>query len=1077
MDGGTYKKISLQNNKSAKLFCCKRVEMVFLSMDEKRKKYLMAFLCLSPILKIGIFKCNLKLLGSTFRNFHGFDHTKHEIYNNMSLPNDCQSALDALNEIGGRLKDAKTAGTDVAPILEEFNTAKAALDTAIRPVAEEEQAKDSAFFWDVLGPIFVRVMSKSEKKKYEKTLKKRKKSAESGAGSAATSTGGDSKSAGAGGEEKVSKKELKRREKAAKKAAAKAKNAAEKANAAAPASTKSKTAAASAAPAAPASSSITAAPVSAAVDATPYAALIIAAATGNDAGRITNGDELDVGNGVILRGAHTIARYFCLSAKNHGLYGAQSGEKDPATRCNIDQWIDMSLVGVPSDVGMKALDSFLEGHTYCVGYGVTLADVCLYGRLVSHGFNGTDRKRPHIARWFRHLSVLDMFKGFAPKVQVKTAAGAAAASASASASAPSSSNGSGKGLHKVLDLSKYDGMVDKNGKPLSDSAKKKLAKKEAKAAKKAAHKKDPKKVTNDGGETKKQTAEEKYGRLMGNLKNATEGEVVTRFPPEPSGFLHIGHAKAVLLNNFFARKHGGKLIVRFDDTNPSKEKVEFEEAILSDLQTLGVEPDMKTHTSDHFELIMKKAKQLIKQGDAYMDNTGAEEMKVNRMNCVAYEFRDRSAKENLKLFELMCTGSKDGQQWCMRAKIDMDSKNGCLRDPVFFRTNLTPHHRTHAKYKAYPTYDLACPIVDSTEGVTHAMRSMEYTDRNVLYNWVLEKFQLRKVNIQGFARVNFNKTLMSKRKLQQLVDAGSVDGWNDPRFPTVQGITRRGLRVTALNRFLLELGFGKRPVDMTWDKLWARNRQFIDPTSVRYHAVAQSRAIVLTLTNIEKTPHQIISTKRHPKFDDKNYKGEPVVAGYKATLIAKEILLEGPDVNEMVTSKGGVLPAVAVGDKITLMQWGNIKITGVTLDKDNKTIVSMHGEYLMGDKDYSSTKRKLQWVANTNDKVSVSIHEYGYLLNKDKITTDDDGNYVDGGKIVDFDHFLTPLEETHAEFKCWAESGVKNVCEDDIVQFQRLGFFRCDKALKDELGGYHFFTVPDGKAKSMSNRQGKLSHQ
>ena len=698
------------------------------------------------------------------RDREGNSHPYILVQHKMSLPLECQTALDTLNEIGGRLKTAKTNNTDTTTIMAEFTAAKTALDNVIRPAAAKAEP-DSTYYWDVIGPCLARVMSKPEKKKYDKGIKKRKKAAAAGAPAAPAT----SAPAAVGGEEKVSKSELKRQAKAAKKAANKAANAAknaakEKENNASKKQSKPAAAASKTSESTAASAASSAAPS----DEKPWAALIVAATTNSDTNRITNGDELDVGNGVILRGSHTIARYFCLSTKNHNLYGTQSGEKDPSTRCNIDQWIDMSLVGVPSTEGMKALDSFLEGHTYCVGYSATLADICLYGRLLNFGFNGTDRKRPHIARWFRHLSVLDMFKSFAPKVEVQ----AAPVAASTSSSNKSSNKAS---LHKTLDLSKYDGMVDKNGKPLSDSAKKKLAKKEAKAAKKAQHKKDPK--VQNKGETKKQTAEEKYGRLMGNLKNAVDGEVCTRFPPEPSGFLHIGHAKAVLLNNFFARKHKGKLLVRFDDTNPSKEKAEFEEAILNDLATLGVKPDIKSHTSDHFELIMKKAKQLIKQGDAYMDDTEAEEMKNNRATSTEYKLRNRTPKENLKLFDLMCSGSEEGQKWCMRAKIDMASKNGCLRDPVFFRTNLTPHHRTHAKYKAYPTYDLACPIVDSTEGVTHAMRSMEYTDRNFLYNWVIEKFKLRPVAIQGFARVNFNKTLMSKRKLQQLVDAGSVDGW------------------------------------------------------------------------------------------------------------------------------------------------------------------------------------------------------------------------------------------------------------------------------------------------------------
>ena len=701
----------------------------------------------------------------------------------MSLSAPCQAALDTLNEIGGRLKAAKTAGTDTAPILAEYNVAKAALDTVVRPIAEAAKEANPDFFWNVLAPCFERVMDKSEKKKHDKDKKKRKKALAAGGGAAPAAAPA---AAAANGEKKISKKEQKRLDKAKKKAEAIAKRKAEEAQKEGGSvantkkttgTTKSKaTTSKTSKPSTSSSSSSSSAAVPS--DATPWAALIIASATGSDASRITNGDELNVGNNLTLRGSHTIARYFCLSTQNHSLYGTQSGEKDPATRCSIDQWIDMSLVGVPSDSGMRALDQFLEGHTYCVGYNVTLADVCLYGRLLSFGFNGTDRRRPHIARWFRHLSVLDMFKQFAPVVQV------AAPVAATSQGASQGAGGDNASLKMtVLDLSAYDGMVDKNGKPLSDNAKKKLAKKAKKAAKKAQHQAAPK--STKSGESKKQTAEEKYSRLMGNLNNAVDGQVVTRFPPEPSGFLHIGHAKAVLLNNFFARKHKGKLIVRFDDTNPSKEKAEFEEAIVKDLATLGVVADIKSHTSDHFELIISKAKQLIKQGDAYMDDTDAITMKENRMQSIAYALRDRSPKDNLKLFELMMGGTEEGQKWCMRAKIDMDSKNGCLRDPVFFRSNLVPHHRTNTKYKAYPTYDLACPIVDSTEGVTHAMRSKEYTDRNFLYNWVLEKFKLRKVNIQAFARVNFNQTLMSKRKLQQLVDAGSVEGWNDPRFPTV----------------------------------------------------------------------------------------------------------------------------------------------------------------------------------------------------------------------------------------------------------------------------------------------------
>ena len=304
--------------------------------------------------------------------------------------------------------------------------------------------------------------------------------------------------------------------------------------------------------------------------------------------------------------------------------------------------------------------------------------------------------------------------------------------------------------------------------------------------------------------------------------------------------------KAVTLNEHMARKYKGTLLVRFDDTNPSKEKDEFEQSIIEDLARLNVKPDKVSHTSDHFDTIIKYAKKLIKDGNAYMDDTDAEEMKRcrNDEEGIPYEFRDRSPEENMKLFQDMMKGS---EKWCMRAKIDMHSKNKCLRDPVFFRTNSTPHLKTKTKYKAYPTYDLACPIVDSIEGVTHAMRTTEYKDRDVMYAWVQDALSLRKVKIQEFARVNFMYTLMSKRKLNQLVDAGAVMGWNDPRFPTVQGIVRRGLQVEAMKNFILDLGFGKVPVDMTWDKIWAYNRKLIDPIAPRFFAVSENDSVILKL--------------------------------------------------------------------------------------------------------------------------------------------------------------------------------------------------------------------------------------
>ncbi|KAG5643440.1 hypothetical protein DXG03_000913 [Asterophora parasitica] len=301
------------------------------------------------------------------------------------------------------------------------------------------------------------------------------------------------------------------------------------------------------------------------------------------------------------------------------------------------------------------------------------------------------------------------------------------------------------------------------------------------------------------------------------LQGAAKGQVVTRFPPEPSGYLHIGHAKAAMLNQYFAKMYDCKLITRFDHTNPSKEKTEFEETILEGLHLLGIQGDVVAHTSDYFDKLYELAVHMIRNGKAYADDTdnttpanldcacpskqhgNLTRMAHERWHGIASQRRDSTVEENLARFEKMRSGTSEGLRWCIRAKISLDNP------PVVYRTNAIPHHRTSDEWKIYPTYNFACPAVDSIEGVTHALRTNEYRDRNTQYARMLSALDLRPVNIWDFSRLNFVHTLLSKRKLHGLVDQGLVHGWDDPR-PTVRGIRRRGLTVDALRQFMLSQG-------------------------------------------------------------------------------------------------------------------------------------------------------------------------------------------------------------------------------------------------------------------------------
>jgi glutamyl-tRNA synthetase len=494
-----------------------------------------------------------------------------------------------------------------------------------------------------------------------------------------------------------------------------------------------------------------------------------------------------------------------------------------------------------------------------------------------------------------------------------------------------------------------------------------------------------------------------------------------------------------LLNDYYARRYNGRLILRFDDTNPSKEKEEFQESIVADLAKLEVTPDQVTYTSDYFPLMQEYAKILINKGLAFMDDTPQEQMKTERAERQDSKHRNsQTAEQALELFDLMCSGKPEGSVWCLRAKIDMKSNNGTMRDPVLYRQNLEPHHRSGTTFKAYPTYDLACPIVDSIEGVTHALRTTEYNDRDEQYQWVLKALDLRRVRNHNFSRVNFEYTVLSKRKLTWFANNGYVTGWDDPRFPTVRGVVRRGIDVAALRSFMCAQGASRNVVNMVWNKFWAENKKEIDGKAKRFMAIDKEKHVRLVVINGPKDGEFAYKeTTYHPK--------DPAV-GTRAMRISSQVLLETGDVE-------GVL----VDEQIVLMRWGVVKITKV-LDGNH-----LEGEFIP-DGDFKAAKRKIHWIADVNSNCAVVLHEFDNLVTKAKLEEEDN-----------FEDFIN--HNTLAMTDVIGDAGLKMLKEHEVIQLERRGYYRVDRPYINKDKPLKLFMVPDGKTKSMGGMTGKLAHR
>jgi len=443
---------------------------------------------------------------------------------------------------------------------------------------------------------------------------------------------------------------------------------------------------------------------------------------------------------------------------------------------------------------------------------------------------------------------------------------------------------------------------------------------------------------------------------------------------------------------------------------------------------MGIKPDKKTYTSDSFQVLYEYGLRMIKEGHAYADDTDQETMKAERMAFKASKNRDRSVEENLAIFEEMKNGTENGKRHSIRAKIAFDSKNGAMRDPVMYRCNTdTPHHRTKTAWKIYPTYDFACPVVDALEGVTHALRTTEYTDRNVQYQWFLDTLKLRHVYMWDFARMNFIRTFLSKRKLTKLVEAGKVWGWDDPRMPTIRGVRRRGMTIPALRDFIIKQGPSRSMVVMDWHSFWASNKNVIEPVAPRHTSVDTKGAVKAYITNGPTTPY----TEDMPKHQ----KNEAL--GTKKVAFSNHILLDQDDVKLM-----------KVDEEITLMKWGNAyvrKINGSEPITDIELELHLEG-------DFKKTSLKVTWLSEGSELVPAKCYDFDYLITKD--TLEETDNWED---------FLNPDSCVETDALC--DSNVADLKEDDIIQIERKGYYRVDKPAKDKEPVI-LFGIPTGRVKT-----------
>ena len=543
--------------------------------------------------------------------------------------------------------------------------------------------------------------------------------------------------------------------------------------------------------------------------------------------------------------------------------------------------------------------------------------------------------------------------------------------------------------------------------------------------------------------------------IEGDLKSGRRKSVHTRFPPEPNGYLHIGHAKSIVLNFGLAEKYNGKCNLRFDDTNPEKEDVEYVDSIKRDIQWMGYDwEDREFYASDYFDTLYGYAIQLIKKGKAYVDDLSQEEF--NAIKGTPTEpgkespFRGRSVEENLQLLDEMKAGKYKNGEKVLRAKIDMSSPNMHMRDPILYRIKHTTHHRTGDDWCIYPTYDFAHGQSDSIENITHSLCTLEFEVHRPLYEWLIQELEIFPSKQTEFARLNLSYTVVSKRKLLELVQEKRVAGWDDPRMPTISGIRRRGFTPESIKNFIHKVGVARRDGITDVALLEHAVREDLNKKTNRFFGILNPLKVVIT--NWPEDKEEVLTGVNNPEDES---------AGTREMKFGREIYIDRGDFLEDPPSPKKWY-RLGPDREVRLKYAYIIKCTGYDKN-DQGEVTTLYAEYdpeTRSGQDTSGKKVKgtLGWVS-AKYGIGAEIRLYDRLFQTENLNEIDD----------DFKNHLNPDSLT-INREAILEEALKSAKVGDLVQFERVGYFRVDEdSTPDNLVFNRTITLRDNWAKSQGS--------